>query len=248
VAAREGLGDLHYFRGAYERALGHFDCAVSVAGAPAELARLYRKRGDLFEKQAKWQEAKSAYETGLDTMAADFNEGEAGLIYAGLSLVYYHLDELNTASELGDLALLIEERQGNRAGVARARCSLGVVLTRMKAWDKARHHFKLAQDQWDDLDDAYGMGSCCNNRGMLEMASENHDDARTLFQESLAHFSEISNKQGMARAHDNLSNLYVSIGDDERARKHMEEAARLLGSIVADSDELPPEIWRSGLW
>ncbi len=248
IVANEGLGDIHYYRGAHERSLNHYEQAISRLTEPADLARLHRKRGDLLEKQMQWEDAQCAYEKGLDTMASDFNEAEAGLIYAGLCLVYYHLDKLNTACDLGDLALLIEERQGNLSGIARARSNLGVVLTRMKAWDKAKHHFELARDQWDRLDDAYGLGSCCNNMGLLEMARENFDGARALFEESLTHFTDIDNKQGMARAHDNLGNLHVTIGDDQSARKHMEAAAGLLGSIIADSDDLLPEIWRSGLF
>jgi class 3 adenylate cyclase/tetratricopeptide (TPR) repeat protein len=244
----EGLGDIHYFSSEYQLALDHYDKSLQTEGNSRRQATLFRKKGRVFEKWGHHDRARECFEHGLDTMKSDFDEKEAGRIYAGLCMSYLHSGDLDTADELGRLALLLNQEAQDKMGIAEAHNNLGMVLIRKKDWEGAWKHYKQSRKIYERIGDRYGLASCYNNMGVLATNQADWRLALKCFHRSLGFFKELKNQHGMARVYDNLCQVFHRQGDSKRADRYLAKAVKILADISADHSGLHAELWQSGVW
>lgn len=122
-------------------------------------------------------------------------------------------------------ALALAQRLGVPREEARARLHLGTWRRRMgdPAWaEDVRAAMALFQDAGDD----HGQADC-----WLELAPPGGDEARRCALEALGGFQRAGNHFGLARTHTLLGELARSAQDRVEARRHHEQAARLLERI-----------------
>lgn len=245
---RLGYADLLFEMADYSGALQQYDLVISSEQRQHQLAALHRKRGRLFERLGQFDQSRHAYETAIETMNKNLDEGEAGRVYAGLSLVYYHRQELETATELALLALSMEENVGDERGIAQSCNNLGVILRRSGQLEQAREYLGRCLAILEARGDQYGLAVCHNNLGLLDAEAKRWPSALDHLELSLRLFEVINNRHGAARAHDSLGELYDSMGDPQKSQHHLEKAVTILSEIGRAGTGLLPEMWQSGMW
>jgi class 3 adenylate cyclase/tetratricopeptide (TPR) repeat protein len=244
----EGLGDVHYLMSDYPVALEQYDRVLKLDSTSDQRARLYRKRGRLFEKWGRYNAARESFEAGLEALNGNPDGLEAGRIYVGLGLTYYHDGELDQASELAHRALDIMQKIEDQPGIAQANNNLAVIAAKKGNFKQARDHYDACLQIWAQTRDTYGLASCHNNMGRLAIERKNWENATDHFEQSLALFKRLNNRHGVARVYDNLSQAYYLRGDRAMAEKFLEKGLSIMADIGADASGLMPEMWQSGVW
>ncbi len=248
VRIHEGMGDVFYFMSDYRNAVDHLDRALHEERNAHHKIILHRKKGRVLEKWGRYDSAKESFEAGLDLMAEGFDEREAGRIYAGLCLIYYHLRDIENAIELGNLALLMMRNHGDELDVAQACNNLGVVYRQKGEPDESIRYFEQGLEILDRSGNAYSRAACHNNIGLVALEQRAFSKAADHFNESVALFEKLGNQHGLARAYDNLGQLYFEMGRKEQSQEYLEKAVGILARIGGGGIDQDPDIWQSGIW
>lgn len=248
AALHEGLGDVNYLSSHYDRARLEYDQALAAQTSPRRRCELALKRGRMFEKWGRFDDAKRAFESGLEDLAADYDPHLAADFYAGLCLVYVHLGQLEPAEELGRLALDLERSARDDRGIAQACNNLGLVFMKQRDWQAAKAHFDECRSQWERQGDVYGLATCYNNLGLMAKEQAEWVTALDCFERSLALFIRLKNKHGMARVYDNLAELEDLLGHPQETAEYLHKAMSLLAEIGIDDSGPVAEMWQSGVW
>jgi class 3 adenylate cyclase/tetratricopeptide (TPR) repeat protein len=244
----EGIGDVYLLRGDYQDALSNFDEAETLVQSKLRIGGLRCKRGRLLLRWGKYDDARHAFEMALESMTDNFEPRLAGKIYADLSLTYFHLNDLEIAEELGNLALVLERDTEDQTGIAQACNHLGVILTRKGDWEEAEAYFGECARIGVESGDTYGLAACYNNWGLLALEQQNWSAASERFEKSRELFEMVDNRHGLARVYDNLSHAAFCQGDETRAEEYLTKAVAILTEIGVDGENFQPELWQSGAW
>lgn len=136
-------------------------------------------------------------------------------------------DELDRALSIFDETFSLAEGHGLVREAARARVNLGLVHMRagrpVEAEESLRLGIELAKSSHDVSHLAFGLlnlGVLAHQKGELGRAIECYRQCRSLF-------LRLGNRTQLARVSYNLGNLYLLIGDAERAKAHNDESLRL---------------------
>jgi class 3 adenylate cyclase/predicted ATPase len=244
----EKLGDVSYLMSDYAAAAQAFEHALAHAEGPHRRAALHRKCGQVFEKWGRYDRALASFEAGIEVMAGDLDLAEAAGIYSGLSLVYYHKNQIDSAVELGQLALDMMRRLGDRRGAAQALNNLGIAHGKRSEWELAAKYHEEGLAIWSELGDAYGLASTHNNLGLVARHRRDWDAAVANYEKSLAQFEKLGNQHGVARAYDNLGQVLIDQNRVEEAMEYVRKAVTILGEISIGESGIAPEMWQSGAW
>jgi class 3 adenylate cyclase/tetratricopeptide (TPR) repeat protein len=247
-AVHERLGDLHYRMSDYVASASELDEALALDHRDVRRTRLSRKRGQVCEKWGRYGEARTHFDAALSAMGRDLDELEAAHAYSGLCLVHYHMNEPESALQLGELALDLMQRLGNLRGEAQALNNLGIVYIRMGKSERALRMLDKSLSAWQRTNDCYGLAMAHNNMGLAARDCGDTESAQAHFWHSLELFGRLGNSHGEARAYDNLSQLFADAGNLERASEYTSKAACILAEIGMTTSGPMPEMWQSGTW
>jgi tetratricopeptide (TPR) repeat protein len=248
ASVHEALADVYYVTGRYPGAADQLDLALVTIGESPHRVTLLRKKGQVYEKWGKYNEAKAHFEAALDLMRKPLDTIEAGHIYSGLGLASYHEGNLDEAVELATLALEMMETVENDRGIAQAASNLGIVYFKKEDWPNARLFHERSVAISSRAEDVFGLAAGHNNLGLVALREGGWDTARAHFDKSLELFKKLGNKHGAARIYDNLSQVYSEIGEKDRAIDYMKKAVSILADISAEETGPSPEMWQSGAW
>ena len=247
-SVHESLADVYYVTGRYSAAAAQYDLALVTVGDSPHRVTLLRKKGQVFEKWGKYDEAKAHFEAALDLMRIPLNTAEAAHIYSGLGLASYHEGNLDEAVDLAALALEMMETIENNRGIAQATSNLGVVYFKKQDWNNARVYHERSVGIFEQVGDLFGLAAGYNNLGLVALHEGDWDLACANFDKSLALFEKLGNKHGTARIYDNLSQVYSETGQKDKAIDYMKKAVTILADISAEDTGPSPEMWQSGAW
>jgi len=246
-AVREELGDVHVVVGNYAAALEAYEGVADVLAGPRGVT-LARKKGQLFQKWGKIDDAAGCFESAERALRKPLDTTEAVLIYSGLGMVHCRRGRLDEAVALAARALKMAEESGQRRGLAQASNNLGIIHARSGAWEDAIACHERAQAIWEELGDDYGLAASLNNTGLALHGGGRAGEAQSAFERSLALFEKIGNRHGQACAYDNLGQVYIDRGDEELAMDNLKKAVTIMAEIAVDKSELVPEMWEIDGW
>ncbi|MFH1278160.1 MAG: tetratricopeptide repeat protein [Candidatus Eisenbacteria bacterium] len=248
ASASADLGDVHYRMGDFKMALDAYDRALAGAREAGLIVALHRRRGRVFEKWGRCDEAKESFETGLRAVGPGVEPGEVARIYAGLAVVHAHRSRLEEAARMGAVALKMMKSLGDEWGTAQACNNLGVIHGKRGAWEAAIRHLARCRSICEKTGETYGLASCLNNLGLVYGESGDGARAAEHFRESVRLFERLGNRQGLARAYENLARVLEEGESAERAAEYARRSREILSDIGGDGSDSVPEMWQSGAW
>ncbi|MCK5407407.1 MAG: tetratricopeptide repeat protein [Candidatus Krumholzibacteria bacterium] len=248
AAVHEELGDVLFVMSEYADAIEQYDRALTLVGEGRHAVTLKRKKGQLYEKWGKYDEAERYFEAALDDLREPLDTTEAARIYSGLGMAFYHRGELDVAKDHLKVSLDMMNTLDDQPGVAEVCNNLGVVYCKKCDWSQSSRYLDQSLSIWRDKKDPYGLAATYNNLGLVRHRQGDLDRALELFQKSLELFNQLGNLHGLARTYDNLSQLHMDREDKETAMEFMKKAVAILAEISVDQSEILPEMWQSGAW
>jgi class 3 adenylate cyclase/tetratricopeptide (TPR) repeat protein len=248
ASAREELGDVLFVMSEYADAIEQYDGALTLVGEGRHAVTLKRKKGQLYEKWGKYDEAERLFEAARDDLREPLNTTEAARIYSGLGMAFYHRGELDVAKDHLRISLDMMSTLDDQPGVAEVCNNLGVVYCKKRDWSQSCQYLDQSLSIWQDTQDPYGLAATYNNLGLVRHRQGDLDRALEHFQKSLELFNQLGNLHGLARTYDNLSQLHMDREDKETAMEFMKKAVAILAEISVDQSEVLPEMWQSGAW
>lgn len=220
--------------------------AVRLIELPSAQAAALRHLGRVYLDDNEIERARETLERALDNMKGAFDECEAGLVYLVLSPVYFELDKLDTALELAELALVMNQNCGNRIGEAHAHNNRGAIMSARGEVLKAREEFDKAETICQELEDGQGNAAVLNNRGLLFERENLFPSAIEQLEEAVRNNRSCGYKQEEVRALCNLRRIYHEVGKVGKVDELSIQIEKILAQIGLTAEQVEPVAWLSG--
>jgi len=157
---------------------------------------------------------------------ADNLQGVAGSLL-NLGVSYYYTGNLARARQALERTRAISEKIGDIRVTAYAQNNLGLVLHAMGRRDEALARYRESLEIQRRLGNPAGIVPCLVNIGNLHRERPDISAALASFEEALSYSQLTENAQGKALSWNNLSEVYLYLGDLPRAEEMAENARSL---------------------
>jgi tetratricopeptide (TPR) repeat protein len=239
----EGLADAQMLCAHYNAALEHYERAISQASDHLAIAVLHRKRGSVFEKSGRYDDALSSFEEAMKSLKRQMDLAESARIFNGLARVYCRRREYDSAIEVGLLAIDLMKQLQDDWGLAQACSTLGVAHCAAGNLQQGIEFHQQALEIWDRLREKYGTAATLNNLGWAYQQLGDSTRAEKQYRTCIALCEEIGLNHALASACDNLSQLLAQGGNRGESISYLKKAAAILGEIQSQEQEPTPELW-----
>ncbi len=212
----------------HRRALGEFErLSTSDTSAKGMLGKVYTGLGNNLRKLGRFDEAKKAYEDGLQISK------EVG-------------DHRSAAVKLGQLGQLERER-GNLAAAKRRHIEaldtfralgepqteaftlhhLGSVALATQDWDEAERYYRDAVRIYEQIRDLPALAMAFNQLAMVAEGAGRLDEAERWYLRAIELGEQLGDRSGLAKRLNNLANLYLSQGRLDAAERYARRALEI---------------------
>lgn len=195
---------------------------------PNTRAELMLRRGSAAERQARFEPAIQAYQTGL---AANPALSTKAALLNRLGHTYVRQSKQADAQEAARQAGEAAKEANDQRSVAGSLHLLGNIAMSQGSFSAAEAHFQESLRIRRDIHDQLGIGSTLNNLGNLMLYQGDHDTARSYYEDSLRIAREIGHRQGIGAYLNNLANLSVFQGRYLEAKQYCEESLQIRREI-----------------
>jgi class 3 adenylate cyclase/tetratricopeptide (TPR) repeat protein len=248
VIVHEALAGVYHATSEYRSAIEHYDRAMTVEADERRQVTLHRKKGQVYEKWGKHEDARTEFESALAKMRKPLDPAEAAHVYSGLGMAAYHGGNLDEALQLGGIALEMMEVLDDKRGVAQACNNLGIAHCKKGDLATAQTLCERSISIWAALSDPLGLATAHNNFGLVALRQSKPQEAASQFEKAIVIFEKLGNRHGLARSYDNLSQASLDQERKDEAVDYMKKAVAILAEISSDATEIVPEMWQSGAW
>jgi len=128
-------------------------------------------------------------------------------------------------------ALVIEQEEEDKSGIANSLSCLGYIERNRGNWDEAERLYRQCLEVDTELGDRSGMASSWGQLGDIERNRGNWDEAERLYRQSLELRTELGDRSGMATS-------IGCLGENELGRGNLDAAEPLLQEALAKMQEL----------
>jgi len=135
------------------------------------------------------------------------------------------LDYLGRALQLLDVLPLSVERRKRKTIHLKQR--LAMAYAGIGHYAESRALFIEGLLLCEELGDEIGVAVSLGHLGDVALTTEDLGEAHTFYQRSLELYSFHENTEGMIRAYNQMGNVYYEMGDDEGAKRYLQEAVSL---------------------
>jgi predicted ATPase/DNA-binding SARP family transcriptional activator len=243
----EATGDLHTLAGHYGAALYAYGLALDLCQR-ASVPAIQHKVGDVYLRRGEWDLAEQAFQSALDTLAANGREHEGARIYVDWSLASYHQNQPDAALELARKALSLAESGGERRSRAQAHNVLGILARSRGDLDEARAHLEQSLRLVEQGSDPDARVAAMNNLALAYGAAGESDRALGLGRAALALCLTYGDRHRQAALHNNLADLLHASGQTEEAMAHLKISVSIYAEIGVEAGAWQPEIWKLSEW
>ncbi len=240
IAILAGMGDVEGFLGAYDAALGMYQQAYALAGAPeaglppAQQAGLLRKMARIEERQGSYSRAASLLHSALDLLdghTAQEAEHERARIYSDLGWVAFRQGLTDDAREWMMRALSILEPSDNWQDLAAVYNRMAGISYQLGDWERAAEYARKGMELRERIGYTYGLSMSYNNLSVIYMAGGDWDRGILYAEKSLALKQQIGDVEGVGISFNNLGMAYKDRGDLDRARQYLLQALEIARKI-----------------
>lgn len=156
----------------------------------------------------------------------------AGEQYLKIGVYYQAMTYLERALELlPDLSLSPDRYQKKQVHIFQRLASAHLGLGN---YDQAWSFHEQAHEKMQALQDRVGIAVCLAHLGDVALALNKLPLALELYQKSLAEYTAVNNLPGMARAYNQLGNIYYEMGDDTASREAFQQSLNISREIGSE--------------
>ena len=130
-------------------------------------------------------------------------------------------------------ALVIEQEEEDKSGIANSFGCLGDIERNRGNWDEAERLYRQSLELRTELGDRSGMATSIGCLGEIEMLRGNLDAAEPLLKESLAKLEELGESAKIAEANYDLARLERKRNNAELAQQHYNTAHQIFQQLGA---------------
>jgi DNA-binding SARP family transcriptional activator len=243
----ESIGDLCTLLGEYDNAIKSYETAAALC-APAALANVEHKLGNVYERRGEWDFAESHFEAALDAFGDEDQDGERARVYADRSLAAHHRGKIAQALNLAQQALNLAEAAHDTRALAQAHNILGILASKQQKPGEAQYHLERSLALAEDLNDLGVRVAALNNLALVCKSNGEIERAIMLTQDALALCVSQGDRHREAALHSNLADLFHAAGNSEAAMSHLKLSVSIFAEIGVDAGTMRPEIWKLVEW
>jgi tetratricopeptide (TPR) repeat protein len=186
--------------------------------------------------------AEAAYAVAAETAVDD---ALASQIAANRALVAHRQGQPDRAREFSDLALKRALTAGDGATLAQA-WNLAGMLTPDPV--EAAAEFEKALMKAEEIGRADLAAAALNNLAIARRRLGFSDGAVEAAARALSLLEPLGDRHQIAALHSNLADALHEAGDEDEARRHLTESARMLAEVGVELGQWEPEIWKLSEW
>ncbi len=188
----------------------------------------------LFLARGEKEEAHRRFLAGLGQL--DLSEGSyiEGICRDDLASSLLALGELEEAERQLDSALAILENHPDRIAVAYCWINIGRLMHLRGNHQAANERFQGALEIHRRLDIGYGIGIASEWLARSALAEDRLDRALAFIEDSTQARNQVGDSMGIAHLHRLRASVEVARGNQDEARRHLKEAARLFRACGCD--------------
>jgi DNA-binding SARP family transcriptional activator/Tfp pilus assembly protein PilF len=232
------LGDAFLRMGDY----GHALAAYEAVGSPGTLPGVEHRIGEVYRRLGRHQLAEASYAVAAETAADD---ALASQIAANRALVAHHQGEPARAREFSELALERALTAADGATLAQA-WNLAGMLTPDP--DEAATEFEKALTKAEEIGRPDLAAAALNNLAIARRRMGNPGGAVDAAARALSLLEPLGDRHQIAALHSNLADALHEAGDEDGARSHLTESARMFAEVGVEVGQWEPEIWKLSEW
>ncbi|MBC8317167.1 MAG: tetratricopeptide repeat protein [Desulfobulbaceae bacterium] len=136
-------------------------------------------------------------------------------------------DDISQAANMFHNALIGFEQDGDEHGVANASDKLGDICAGREDFDGALNHYERAYTICTKDSDRFSLFSLEKKKAHVMFQAKRYQEAVTLYLDVIDEYEALRNPQGTVDTLDILANIYIEMGDKEKAA----DSYRLAASI-----------------
>lgn len=190
---------------------------------------LYRK-ATLMNRLGQAGEARQAAEAAVALARAAGNRDQEANSLTALGRAWEQLSDYGKSQQCFEQALGLYRDLGDRYGEARCMWGLGASFTFTNRATQAREYLIPGLALYRELGDRTGEANLLN---MLSQTTTDFAEQRAFYEEALAIFRDIDNRERQAVMLNNLGLVYWSLGLYNQARDYGEQAVEIARSLQA---------------
>jgi tetratricopeptide (TPR) repeat protein len=232
-----GVGAVHYSRGAYAQARASYRVALELAHKDALRAKALLNLGVIANVESDFEAARGFYARSRDAFrrAGDIS-GEA-LVLHNIGMLCSDLERWEEADEAFDRCLTLCEGQGNRQMVANVLINRSELLCARGQFDAAAAECSRALAIYTETGDEVGRGEAMRLQAHAERRAGRHEAAVRLLREAVRIAARHQSALLEAEAARELGALEQERGDAAAATQWLERALARFVSLGAKREE-----------
>jgi class 3 adenylate cyclase/Tfp pilus assembly protein PilF len=228
------LGNIHFGRGDYVKALEYFERNLNMREKLAnssELSSIYNNIGNVYASQEDIDLAIVYYKKGLEHFKKEGNKvGTAGLLN-NIGALYNSNNQFEIALEYFKRSLKISEEINHKPGLARTYNSLGLYYRHNNNQPKAKEYFQKSIELNKDINNNSGYANSLNNLGTVYNKTTEYYRAIEVCKEGLAVSIKINSPEYERNACNCLYEANKGLGNRKLALEYHERMFKLDESI-----------------
>lgn len=148
-----------------------------------------------------------------------------------LGLAYYNLGDNAMAEKQTLEAMRIQEKIGDRPGLAESHNNIGLIMSRNGEYENSLEQYTRAYNIFNELGNRKNAALCLNNIGMTYSLMVDYEKSATFVQRALATQKEIGDVVNQALSFHNLGYIKCCQGICDESLAYFEQSLRLFRMI-----------------
>jgi eukaryotic-like serine/threonine-protein kinase len=233
VEVQNQLGILYMQNGEYDKARGEF--AGILQSDPKNIKALWGA-GVIDNLTGNPQAALESLTRGSSLAIQADNHEQQALILLSTGISYRLLDKPEEALHNYQESIAINEKIGQKRGVAAALNEMGTVQSTSGQQDAALASYSKALALLREIGMKNEMADALANMGVVYQDQARFDQALDVYKQALQIQRETGNQSAEAQCLDNVANVYLAMGDTSNAFTYSQQALQLREKLGVPGD------------
>jgi tetratricopeptide (TPR) repeat protein len=242
----EAAGDLLTLEGDYAKATHNYQKAIETQPAPATIAQLLVKIGEIHHRLGSWDAAEDHFQAAAQAAGENPPAAEKAHLLTVWARTANQRGDPRRARELAGAALGLA--QGNPRVQILVHNVLGMIARRQEDLPLALEHLETSLGLARASGDLLACTAALNNLALLHSDTGDVPQAIVLEEEALGICVQIGDRHREAAVLNNLADLYHRSAQAEPAMQRLKQAVAIFAEIGGQGNEMQPGVWGMTEW
>ena len=232
--ANKLLGNIHYFQGAYDLAINHYQESILLAEKISDdeiLASALNNLGNIYRNMGEYDKSKEYYLKVLKLDSAANNPGGIGSSLTNIGNIYLDKSQYAKAIEYYKKALQIAEELNDEPRLISAYNNLGLAYHWISDFDHTSRYYFFALKKAESIGDYNSMVYILINLGSLHQEWGQHKKALELYQQAERISIKLKDALNLVKAEENIGIIHNEMNQPDSALARFEFALVKAGEV-----------------